>query len=60
MGLPEGNYHDYRYNFGTDNGAESKVGAQKKLIVLNILKYKYCVNKSCDISRVYFSKTFNN
>ena len=55
MGLPEGNYHDYRYNFGTDDGAESKVGAQKKLIVLNILKYKYCVNKSCDISRVYFS-----
>ena len=55
MGLAEGNYHDYGYNFGTDDGAELKVGAQKELIVLNILKYKYCFNKSCDISHVYFS-----
>ena len=27
-----------------DNGAESKFGTHKELIVLNILKYKHCVN----------------
>ena len=27
-----------------DDGAESKFGTHKELIVLNILKYKYCVN----------------
>ena len=32
------------YNFGIDDGAESKFGTHKDLIVLNILKYKYCVN----------------
>ena len=26
-----------------DDGAESKFGTHKELIVLNILKYKYCV-----------------
>ena len=27
------------YNFGTDNGAESKFGTHKELIAVNILKY---------------------
>ena len=27
-----------------DDGAESKFGTHKELIVLDILKYKYCVN----------------
>ena len=31
------------YNFGIDDAAELKFGTLKKLIVLNILKYKYCV-----------------
>ena len=30
--------------------------AHKELIVLNILKYKYCVNKSGDMSRDCFAK----
>ena len=38
------------YNVGIDDGPESKFGASKELIVLNILKYKYCVNKSHDMS----------
>ena len=33
------------YNFGTDDGAESKFGASKELMVLNILNYECCVNK---------------
>ena len=37
-------------NFGIDDGPESKFGTHKELIVLNILKYKYCVNKSRDMS----------
>ena len=38
------------YNFGSDYGAESEFGKRKELIVVNILKYRYCVNKSLDIS----------
>ena len=37
------------YNFGTDDGAESKFGASKELMVLNILNYECCVNKSRDM-----------
>ena len=44
------------YNFGIDDSAESKFGTHKELIVLNILKYKYCVNKSGDMSRDCFAK----
>ena len=36
------------YNFGIDDGTESKLGTHKELIVLNILKNEYCVNKSRD------------
>ena len=32
------------YNYGIDDGAESKLGTHKELIVLNILKYKYWLN----------------
>ena len=39
------------YNFGADHEAESKFGTHKELIVLNILKYEYCVNKSRGMSR---------
>ena len=39
------------YKFGTDYGAESNFGTHKELIVLNILKYEYCVNKSRYVSR---------
>ena len=50
-----GNYHDYGYNFGTNDEAESKVGPQKELVVLDIFKcIKYCVYKSCDISGDFF------
>ena len=38
------------YNFGIDDGAELKFGTHKEHIVLNILKDKYCVNKSRDMS----------
>ena len=44
------------YNFGINNGAESKFGTHKELNALNILKCKYCVNKSFDMSRDRFSK----
>ena len=36
-------------NFGIDDGAESKFGTHKELIVLNIFKYKYCVNSHVTI-----------
>ena len=36
--------------------AESKFGTHKELIVLNILKYKYCVHKSRGMSLDYFAK----
>ena len=45
------------YNFGIDDGAESKFGTHKELIVLNILKYIYCVNKSRDVSCDHFAKS---
>ena len=44
------------YYFGTHYGAESNFAAHKELIALKILKYKYCVNKSRDISRDHFAK----
>ena len=44
------------YNLGIDDGAESKFGTHKELIVLTILKYKYGVNKSRDMSRDHFAK----
>ena len=31
-------------NFGIDDSAGSKIGIRKELIVLNIFKYKYCVD----------------
>ena len=40
------------YNLGIDDGAELKFGTHKELIVLKILKYKYCVNESRDVSCV--------
>ena len=43
-------------NFGADDDAESKFGTHKELIVLNILNYKYWVNKSGDMSREHFAK----
>ena len=33
------------FNFGIDDGVESKFGTSKELIVLNIFKYKFFVNK---------------
>ena len=39
-----------------DDGTELKFGTDKELIVLNNLKYKYCVNKSRDTSRDHFAK----
>ena len=44
------------YNFGIDDGAESEFGTHKELTVINILKYKHCVNKSRDKSRDHFAK----
>ena len=44
------------YNFGIDDGAVSKFGTHKELIAFNILKYKYYVNQSCDMSRDHFTK----
>jgi len=48
----------YCYNFSTDYGAESKFDRHEDLIVLNILKYKYCVDKSGDMARDHLSKNF--
>ena len=48
------------YNFGSDYGAESEFGTHKELIVVNVVnisKYRYCVNKSLDISDDRFAKT---
>ena len=48
------------YNFGMDDGAESKFGTCEKLIVLNIFNYEYCVNnKSCDMSVTILPKIVN-
>ena len=44
------------YNFGIDDPTESKFGTHEELIVLNILKYKCCVNNSSDLSRDHFAK----
>ena len=44
------------YNLGTDYGAKSQFGTHKELIVLNIFKHKYCVNKSRNTSRDHFDK----
>ena len=43
-------------NSGIVDGAESKFGTHKEIIVLNILKYKYCGNQSRDMSRDHFAK----
>ena len=45
-------------NFGI-NGTESKFGAHKEIISLKILRYKYCVNQSCDMSGDHFAKMVN-
>ena len=37
-------------NLGIDDGAESKFGTHKELIVLNILKYIQRVNMSRDVT----------
>ena len=44
------------YNFNIDDGTLSKFGTHEELTVLNILKYKYCVNKALDMSRDHFAK----
>ena len=44
------------YNFDVDDGAESKLGTHKELIVLSILKYKYCVHKPRDMSHDHFDQ----
>ena len=44
------------YNFGLAYGAESKIGAHKELTAFNILKYKYCVNQSRDMSSDHFTE----
>ena len=43
-------------NLGIDDGAESKFGTHKELIVLNILKYIQRVNMSRDMSSDHFAK----
>ena len=44
------------YNFGKDDGAESKFVTHKELIVVNTVKYRYCANKSRDMSHGHFAK----
>ena len=44
------------YNFGIDDGSESKFRTHKELIVLNIIKYKDCINNSRDMSPEHFAK----
>ena len=53
-GLPVDN--DKLVILDTDHGTDSKFVTNKELIVLNILRCKYCVNKSRDMSRDHFSK----
>ena len=43
------------YNFGLDDGAESKTGTHKELIAFKILKYK-CVNQSRDMPLDHFTE----
>ena len=38
------------------HGTDSKFGTHKEIIFLDILNYKYCVNKSRDVSCVHFAK----
>ena len=45
------------YKFGIENGTESKFGTNKELIVLKILKFKYCVNKSRDMWPFFYEKS---
>ena len=45
------------YNFGIENGAESKFGTNEELIVLKILKNKYWVNKSRDMWPFFYEKS---
>ena len=47
------------YNFSIDDGTKLKFGTHKELIVLNILKYKYCVNMLRDTSRDHLLKIVN-
>ena len=42
------------YNFAIDDGDKSKFITHEELILLNSLKYKYCVNKSRDMPRDNF------
>ena len=44
------------YNFGLDDGAESKTGRRKELVAFKILKYKYWVNQSRDMSRDHLTE----
>ena len=44
------------YNFGIDDGTQSKFGTHEELIVLNISKYEYCVNRSRDMPHNHFAK----
>ena len=44
------------YNFGLDDGAESKTGTHKELVAFKILKYKYCVNQSRDMPLDHFTE----
>ena len=45
------------YNFGIENGAESKFGTNEELIVLKILKNKYWVNKWRDMWPFFYEKS---
>ena len=45
------------YNFGIENGAESKFGTNEELIVLKIWKNKYWVNKSRDMWPFFYEKS---
>ena len=43
-------------NFSKDHGAESKFSTHNKLIVVNMLKHKYWVDRSRYLSRDHFVK----
>ena len=44
------------YNIGTDYEAGIEIWHTKEIIVVKISKYKYCVNRSRDMSYDHFSK----
>ena len=46
----------FGYNFGLDDGAEWNIGTHKEPIAFNILKYKYCVNQTSDMSSDHFTE----